>query len=73
MAVNGDQSSAHQMVKEALLRAPDWDRIWLHAARISKEEGDEKETLRRICHFKALNPVWAGMLDDEFNFEDCQR
>lgn len=70
-ARNGDEGSAQSMVKQALDRAPGWDRIWLRAARMAKKNHNEKEQQQRICHFKKLNPVWAAMLKDEFDLTNC--
>lgn len=66
------KQQAADWVAEALRRAPTWDRIWLHAARMAQQQGDMKLATERACHFKTLNTAWAAMLKDEFAFDRCR-
>ena len=66
-----DNERAKRLVDEALKRAPDWDRIWLNAARIAEQMNDKDQAVKRACRFKKLNPEWADALSDEMDFSSC--
>ena len=68
-----DPSQAQSLIEEALQRAPGWDRIWLRAARLAQQHGDEDHAKQRACQFKSLNPVWAERMSDEFDFNGCAK
>ncbi|MEM6819425.1 MAG: DUF1028 domain-containing protein [Pseudomonadota bacterium] len=60
-----EKGRAAKMLDRALILAPDWDRIWLGAARLSAEMNDSKDASARYRRFAELNPTWAEMLDNE--------
>ncbi len=68
------QSTEQQLalVEHALKRAPQWDRIWLAAARLAAANGDPKRAGERYCQFLALNAVWAQLLNVEWDFSTCR-
>ncbi|MEM1438044.1 MAG: DUF1028 domain-containing protein [Pseudomonadota bacterium] len=60
--------SSRLLIEKAARLAPDWDRVQLRAARLSRAAGRAKLAQAYACRFRALNPVWADMLADEFIF-----
>ncbi|MEO0818103.1 MAG: DUF1028 domain-containing protein [Pseudomonadota bacterium] len=70
-ARDGALDRAEEYTVEALVRPPDWDRIWLNAAWLAEETGNREVANVRFCRFQALNPVWADMLSDEIEFSHC--
>lgn len=70
---SGNKKVANQLVEKALELAPDWDRIWLNAGRIAKEEGDRRLAKERFCRFQDINPVWAELLSDQIDLTDCKK
>ncbi|MEL7296101.1 MAG: DUF1028 domain-containing protein [Pseudomonadota bacterium] len=66
-----DAKRAASLVARAVELAPDWDRIALRAARLSRQLEDAALTGKYACRFNALNSKWAQRLKDEFDFSGC--
>ncbi len=71
LASDGDTQLAQRLLARALALAPNWDRIWLRAARIASKEGSDAQAHERYCRFRRLNAAWAATLTGEFNFSEC--
>ncbi|MEM6810635.1 MAG: DUF1028 domain-containing protein [Pseudomonadota bacterium] len=63
--------SSRSLIEKAARLAPDWDRVQLRAARLSASAGRAEASQAYACRFGALNPVWANLLADEFDFGAC--
>ena len=69
----GEHGAARETSERALKLAPEWDRIWLRAARLA-ERWDEKGLASQwMCQFKSINPVWAGQLMSKSAMADCKK
>ncbi|MEO1482431.1 MAG: DUF1028 domain-containing protein [Myxococcota bacterium] len=67
LASQGQSKRAGELAREALRLAPTWDRVWLGAAGIAREIGDSSAARMRGCRFAELNPVWAGLMEEDFS------
>ena len=67
-----DPAGAQTLIEEALLLAPDWDRVWLNAGWLADEAGQAAAARRRFCRFRTLNPNWAERLSDRIDFSACE-
>lgn len=72
LARRGDLNRAQEFVVKALELAPEWDRIWLRAARLAQQWDQKKLARDRMCQFTKLNPVWARQLMDETALSACE-
>ena len=69
----GNHGAARETSERALKLAPEWDRIWLRAARLA-ERWDEKGVASQwMCQFKSINPVWAEQLMSKSAMADCKK
>ncbi|MEM7763079.1 MAG: DUF1028 domain-containing protein [Pseudomonadota bacterium] len=66
-----DAEHATALVARAVKLAPDWDRIALRAARLSRKLDNAALTNEYACRFNALNSIWAQRLTAEFDFSTC--
>ncbi|MEM6576550.1 MAG: DUF1028 domain-containing protein [Pseudomonadota bacterium] len=72
LRARGEVEKAEASVQSALKLAPDWDRIWLNAARFSLAAGDRRGLQERFCRFSELNPSWSALVLEEFESVRCQ-
>jgi len=68
----GDSSGSEALTRKALEKAPDWDRVWLNAARLAKQANNPEALRQRFCRFRQLNPVWANSIADQFDSVVCE-
>ncbi|MEM7280286.1 MAG: DUF1028 domain-containing protein [Pseudomonadota bacterium] len=69
---SGNLSEAQATVETALTLAPQWDRIWLRAARLAESWDDHETVALRMCRFYEINPVWAKQLMSEKEVSVCK-
>ncbi|MEM9532872.1 MAG: DUF1028 domain-containing protein [Pseudomonadota bacterium] len=68
----GDGPQASGLAKSALALAPNWDRIWLNAAKLARSMNDRDALRLRYCQFARLNPTWAVALAEDFRSVTCR-
>jgi uncharacterized Ntn-hydrolase superfamily protein len=58
----GKAAEAERDVTEALRLAPEWDRIWLRAARIERRLRNSRRACEYVDRFVALNSAWGAIV-----------